>query len=92
MHDLLFDHQPKFGRPQLEDYARRLDLDLPRFSADLEQRTYLPRVRAHQRSGDASGVRATPGFYVNGRIQDVSYGLQSLHAAVEQELRLGLRA
>jgi protein-disulfide isomerase len=92
MHDLLFDHQPRFGRRQLESYARQLDLDLPRFAADLDGRTYLPRVREHQRGGDASGVRATPGFYVNGRVQDVSYGLQSLHEAVEAELRSGTRA
>jgi protein-disulfide isomerase len=87
MHDLLFDHQPHFHRPQLESYARQLDLDMARFTADLDGLAYLPRVRAHQRSGDASGVRATPGLYVNGRVQDVSYGLQSLYEAVEAELR-----
>lgn len=87
MHDLLFDNQPRFERAQLEAYARLLGLDMPRFTADLDGRAYLQRVRAHQRGGDASGVRATPGFYVNGRVQDVSYGLQSLHQAVEAELR-----
>jgi protein-disulfide isomerase len=86
MHDLLFDHQPRFDRRQLESYARLLELDMPRFTAELDGRAYLERVRAHQRGGDASGVRATPGFYVNGRVQDVSYGLQSLYQAVEAEL------
>jgi protein-disulfide isomerase len=92
MHDLLFDNQPRFERAQLESYARLLGLDMPRFKADLDGRAYLQRVRAHQRGGDASGVRATPGFYVNGRVQDVSYGLQSLHQAVEAELRSLTRA
>jgi hypothetical protein len=72
---------------QLTAYARSLELDMPRFAADMAGEVYLQRVRSQRRSGDASGVRATPGFFVNGRVQDVSYGLKSLFDAVEAELR-----
>jgi protein-disulfide isomerase len=34
-------------------------------------------------SGRESGVRATPTFFLNGRIQDVSFGLNALFEAVE---------
>jgi protein-disulfide isomerase len=37
-------------------------------------------------SGRESGVRATPTFFLNGRIQDVSFGLTALFAAVEAAL------
>jgi protein-disulfide isomerase len=43
-------------------------------------------VREHQASGTESGVRATPTFYVNGRLQDVSFGLSALGEAVEAAL------
>jgi protein-disulfide isomerase len=91
MHDLLFDRQQSLKLPQLYDYARILDLDMARFTAELDDEIYLQRVREHQRSGNASGVRATPTFFVNGRIQDVSYGLGGLFGAVEAELGSGGR-
>jgi protein-disulfide isomerase len=91
MHDLLFEHQSRLELSQLYDYARTLELDMARFTAEMDDAIHLQRVREHQRSGHDSGVRATPGFFVNGRIQDVSYGLKSLFEAVEAELRASTR-
>ena len=87
MHDLLFDKQQHLEMPQLQDYARTLDLDMARFTAEMDDEIYLQRVREHQHSGEASGVRATPTFYVNGGLVDVSYGLHALIDAVEAQLR-----
>jgi protein-disulfide isomerase len=86
MHDLLFEKQGHLELRRLFDYARSLGLDMARFTAELDEDIYLQRVREHQQTGKASGVRATPTFYVNGRLQDVSYGLGALFAAVELEL------
>ena len=86
MHDLLFANQEHLKPKQLVDYARQLDLDLARFSAELDDHVYLQRVREHQDGGRRSHVRATPGFFVNGRIQDVSYGLRRLSDAVAAAL------
>ena len=47
----------------------------------------LQRVREHIDGGKLSGVRSTPTFFVNGKIQDVSFGLQRLAAAIEAALR-----
>jgi protein-disulfide isomerase len=87
MHDLLFEKQQSLELSQLRDYAQSLDLDMARFTAELDDEVYLQRVREHQQSGRASGVRATPGFFLNGRILDVSYGLGALSEAVEAALR-----
>ncbi len=87
MHDLLFEKQGHFEVAQFHTYAQSLALDMTRFAADLDGETYLQHVREHQRSGSASGVRATPTFFVNGRIHDVSYGLAALFQGVEAELR-----
>jgi protein-disulfide isomerase len=86
MHDLLFDKQQSLGPPHLHDYAQSLDLDMARFTAELDDEIYLQRVREHQQSGNASGVRSAPTFFLNGRIQDVSYGLGALFGVIEAEL------
>jgi protein-disulfide isomerase len=44
---------------------------------------YLQRVREQIESGRQSGVRATPTFFVNGGICEVSFGLGALANAVE---------
>jgi protein-disulfide isomerase len=89
MHDLLFDRQQHLKRSQLFDYAGELGLDRAKFTADMDDEIYLQRVREHQESGTASGVRATPTFYVNGALVDVSYGLHALIDAVEAALHSG---
>lgn len=82
MHDLLFDNQPHLKLQQLHHYAERLELDMARYTAEMDDHIYLQRVRGHMQSGHASGVRATPTFFVDGVIQDVSFGLRSLFDAV----------
>jgi protein-disulfide isomerase len=89
MHDLLFDRQEHLKSSQLLGYAGELGLDLAKFTADMNDEIYLQRVREHQESGAASGVRATPTFYVNGALVDVSYGLRALIDAVEAALHPG---
>jgi hypothetical protein len=87
MHDLLFENQPHLKLHQLHSFAEQLDLDLPRYVAEMEDHVYLERIREHVQSGRESGVRATPSFFVNCRIQDVSFGSGSLFDAVESALR-----
>jgi hypothetical protein len=87
MHDLLFENQPRLKLSQLRSYAERLALDLQRYAAEMEDKVYLQRIREHMQSGRESGVRATPTFFVNRRIQDVSFGMGSLFDAVELALR-----
>ncbi len=86
MHDLLFENQNHLKLPQLRGYAEKLEIDMTRYAADMDGQAYLQRVREHIESGTLSGVRATPTFFLNGSLLDVSYGLQSLKSAVEKLL------
>ncbi|HKD54832.1 MAG TPA: thioredoxin domain-containing protein [Steroidobacteraceae bacterium] len=86
MHDLLFGNQLHLGMKDLHGYAEQLGLDMARFAAEMDDAVYLQRVREQLQSGLDSGVRATPTFFVNGRIQDVSFGLRALFDAVESRL------
>jgi protein-disulfide isomerase len=83
MHDLLFEHQSHLKKQHLIGYAEQLQLDRVNFIAELDDEIYLQRVREHIDSGERSGVRATPTFYINGRLQDVSFGLHGLVDGIE---------
>ncbi|HEY6644493.1 DsbA family protein [Povalibacter sp.] len=86
MHDLLFANQRHLETKRLHGYARDLGLDMARFVAEMDDAVYLQRVREHIDSGKRSGVRATPAFFVNGVIKDVSFGMAGLFDAVEHEV------
>ena len=87
MHDLLFANQRHLKPPQLHGYAERLELDTKRFDAEMQEQYYLQRVREQIEGGEKSGVRSTPTFFVNGAIQDVSFGLQALRDQVARILQ-----
>jgi len=92
MHAALFEHQTHLDREHLLRYAGDLGLDVARFTAELNDEVYRQRVLEHLDSGKRSGVRGTPGFFVNGRIVDVSAGFLSLLNAVEKALHGTARA
>ena len=91
MHDVLFDNQLHLDLHQLRGYAERLQLDMARYTAEMDDRVYLQRIREHIQSGRESGARSTPTFFVDGKIQDVSFGLQLLFDAVGLALRRSAR-
>ena len=66
MHDLLFEHQHQLERLDLLRYAEELRLNIERFERDLTTRVHLPKVRAHLRTGLASGVAETPSLFIGG--------------------------
>lgn len=86
MHDVLFAHQTHLKESELRRYAGELGLDAARYAAEMDDHIYLQRVREHAQGGRRSHIRATPTFFVNGVIQDISYGMQSLHDAVAAAL------
>lgn len=86
MHDLLFANQDRLKLGQLHGYAERLQLDMSRYTAEMDDHVYLQRIREHLEGAHRSGVRGTPAFFVNGRIQDVSFGIRALFDAVEAAL------
>ena len=87
MHDMLFEHQPRLHVGNLRKYAESLQLDMARYDSEMSDHVYVQRIREHLQSARDSGARATPTFFVDGRIQDVSYDLRSLFDAVEAALR-----
>jgi len=86
MHDVLFENQRHLKLPQLHVYAERLELDMARYTGEMDDEVYLQRIREHIDGGLNSGVRATPAFFINGMLHDTSFGLQSLAEGVAAAL------
>lgn len=81
-HDLLFQHRDHLKPAALRQYADQVGADLTRYDHEMKDRVYLQRVQENRNSAHALGVRAMPAFYVNGRLADVSFGLENLAQAV----------
>jgi protein-disulfide isomerase len=86
MHDALYENQQSLDQPSLVAYAADLDLNLPQFQLELAEHKHLPRVREDFSSGIRSGVNGTPTFFINGRRHDGEWDLDSLAAAIEEEM------
>jgi protein-disulfide isomerase len=87
MYQQMFEQHHGLKPAALRQYAAALELDMERYDYDMKAHTYLQRVREHQQSGLASHVRGTPGFFVNGVIQDVTFGMEHLDQAIAAALR-----
>jgi protein-disulfide isomerase len=86
MHDLMMRAGASLGRAALERYAADIALDRALFKASLDDEIYRQRVREQMDGATRSHLRATPGFFINGRICDVSGGMQALADRVAQLL------
>lgn len=86
MHDLLFRNQAHLKSADLQHYAKELNLDMTRYVAEMDDHIYLQKIREDIASGRLSQIRATPSFFVNGAVKDISFGMKALHDAVAAAL------
>ena len=84
MHHLLLTHWQNLGPEVLTQCAEQAGLDMPAFSAAMNQHTYKQRVQEHRHSGELIGLRASPCFFLDGKVVDVSFGLEHLERAVRE--------
>ena len=68
MHEVLFANQRALAPEQIEEYARRIGLDLQRFKADIASDEVKAQVQADIDLARRSGVRGTPTIFVNGKL------------------------
>jgi protein-disulfide isomerase len=72
--------------PALLGYAAELNLDLERFTDDLQARAGAVRIGEDVESADLSGVSGTPTFFINGRRHHGAYDIDTLTTAVKAAL------
>ena len=88
MHDLLFENQQALEVEDLLGYASALDLDMARFTDDLEGHVHLERVKRDFKSGARSGVNGTPTFFINLERFEASWDADTLEAAVARTIQV----
>ena len=72
MHDMLYQNQLSWSvaedaRPVFLQYARMLNLDVDRFTRDMDSQEVAARVEADIARGKSIGVEGTPTVFINGR-------------------------
>jgi protein-disulfide isomerase len=80
MHDMLYEHQKALGATSLQDYVRKLGLDVSSLEAALQGGAPHQRVKSDFMSGVRSGVNGTPTFFINGRRFDGDWRDEDLFA------------
>jgi len=82
MHDQLLREGANLDRASLIRYAETLGFDIALFQSSLDDEIYRQRVREQMEGAARSHLRATPGFFVNGHVCDVSGGVHALSERV----------
>jgi protein-disulfide isomerase len=67
MHEILFKNADALTRDDLIKYATALKLDVKRFTKEMDERKYKPKVMADREEGSKAGIQGTPAFFINGR-------------------------
>lgn len=72
MHDMIYQNQLNWtvaedARPIFLQYAQMLNLDVARFTRDLDNPEVAARVEADSERGKLAGVQGTPTLFINGR-------------------------
>ena len=70
MHELLYQNQNSLKKDDLMGYAKKIGLDMEKFTSDIDNKTYLQKIKDDFEGGLRSGVNRTPSFYVNGEKED----------------------
>jgi protein-disulfide isomerase len=85
MHDQLFTHQKTLEDRDLMGYAKRVGLDIERFTRDLAENVFLPKVQsAYEQSLFDEHVTGTPTIYLNEIRYTGATDVQSLLEAIKQ--------
>jgi protein-disulfide isomerase len=88
MHDLLYEKQEEWSgtltsREYFIRYANTLELDIAKFTKDLENKDLEAKVLAELREGVRLGVQGTPMFFLNGKKLEGVRDLASFNKAIK---------
>jgi protein-disulfide isomerase len=84
MHDRLYSAEFGVEAKAIRTLAKKIDLDLDRYDADVAGGTLVSHIFEDFNSGTRSGVNGTPTFFINGARLDWDFQMASLGDALEQ--------
>lgn len=86
MHDLIFANQHTLKRDNLLAEAHSLNLDMDRFTADLDSADVKRQLEADKKEGQELGVNGTPAFFINGKSFSGAMPMEQFQAAINNAL------
>jgi len=84
MHEALFKNQQRLGDIDFGNLALKVGAELYGFESNMTADRVVRRVDQDRSSGEASGVRGTPTFFINAKKYMGKNDLASLSAAIER--------
>ncbi len=87
MHDVIYEHQSRLTPEALFAYAKKIGLELDRFSEDIQKESLSERVESDFESGVRSGVNGTPGLFINGLKYNGPWGEEDLLEQLRSRLK-----
>lgn len=86
MQDQMFSHNTELSRADLIKYARRVGLDVPRFTKALDSGTCKAQVLRDLKLAKKRGVTGTPAFFINGSKVEGAYPFRHFKKIIDAEL------
>ncbi len=86
MHDLIFANQHTIKRDNLLAEARSLNLDMDRFTTDVDSPDIKKQLAVDKREGESLGVNGTPAFFINGTFLSGAMPIEQFQAAINNAL------
>jgi predicted DsbA family dithiol-disulfide isomerase len=87
LHDWLFANKDNISLDTLTVQAGELALDVPAFTACVNDGTHRAQVEADTAEANGFGIRGTPGFVLNGRVITGAQPLETFIAVIDDELK-----
>jgi protein-disulfide isomerase len=87
MHDLIFENQKTMKREDLLSHAKKLKLDMAKFTAALDDPSTPAIIGRDMAEGQRIGIRGTPTFLVNGRGIVGAQPYAAFQQVIEEELQ-----
>ena len=87
MHDALYENQVSMDEDLFPRLGKKLGLDAEGLMDALEEEEFAEHIEEDMKSGEGSGVRGTPTFYINGHRQDGSFAFETLVESIDAELK-----
>jgi protein-disulfide isomerase len=87
MHDMIFAAFPRpLTRALIFSFAKQMNLNIAKFTADLDSHKFKARVMAEEQEGEAAGVAGTPTFFFNGKKYNSTFEAAQVLPVIKKEL------
>jgi protein-disulfide isomerase len=86
MHDLLLKQSPKLDRKDLIAYARKLGLDVKKFTEALDTQKHAKEIDQDEKLAVDMNLYSTPTFFINGRKVIGALPFERFKKIIDEEL------